>query len=1126
MSIAIINVYLSTSSAFPGSSSPPETPHTLALDSKQTYEDILPAAQALGDGLYRIQQLARVNGSLRGPDQIRKFIIDYGYVPEFAPIRAQLDRVTKIGEGVQIVLADGSSFNILPANPTQPAPRHSDPFAISSAVPAPGQAGDGLVDESTEKKPSETGSVESIRQEILQRAEGIVEGLSSDREDYQPVAHETLELLRAGNYRGALEAFVPLSGRYQKNLQIQLARVLMLLLIGEVGKAAGAIEVIQKTYPAHRRNPLLQQVAELKNRLRAAIRRPDALSGDGVGPAEPARFLALKTEGLVRPPTDQGSPTGDGVGELQGALILTRRRGEMVKIGDDIWVGVRDIGRGKVRLTIDAPRNLPIHDDMPREAQVTPRHSSGPDVKTLDSRKEHGPFLQDGIFKLSGLIKTLEVRQSLRIGETIKVTILEIDGNQTRIRFVAPKQVPIWRFELLQNKKQPSGDGVGLRPYGPLGPEGEREIKKIWVVDDSENLRLRIVETLVDLGYEVRSFERPADLVKALQSEEPDLVLTDLQMPGFSGLDLLQAMRLDEASRHIAVALMSFGFDERLAHYYQRAGFVDAIEKGGLTDEARVEKLITDARAWYVNQHGDGVEPMSGRARLRRFLAESHINEGIGDGLTHITIGPKSIVKRGVSGLLKRKVSVEGIVKPSEGKRKTSAEGRAILIDPKAVRIETVEFKEALDKDFNLDESPEGKNVETYLKDLAEVGRDKDVLVVSGALQSSFRDPNGFIIRNGQLIRKPDGVRGRHQEKYEPLNGLYTVFVLDEDRPGVEIVYIAKNALLKNTRVSREIQRAISGPVITWQGANVTEDLWIAHPPRRKNEVTWDPEKTRASFSAIGTFPNNQIALVHLYGNKDKAPELTVSEFADALLKLGVQDSILLEGSAGAQYWVHGDLEPRMAQPKEGSMTPGEGRKIGAMLVVRERSHSGDGMVADDTIQMLELETHREVDSDEELAGYILERARQEGLRPESKGEETAPHPEALRIAAVGPESARFIDAYFSQRKYKPAFLAAALGAIDVELASNLRSKGWRVIPLEYALEGGRISLEHLERALGVSLTHAISDSIYRPDGDPRSLSIIHIQNALQGARDILRGATEITEEVIRAAEQMLWWAA
>jgi carbon storage regulator len=42
-------------------------------------------------------------------------------------------------------------------------------------------------------------------------------------------------------------------------------------------------------------------------------------------------------------------------------LVLTRKPGESIRIGDDISIVVIEIQRGQVKLAIDAPRDIPVH---------------------------------------------------------------------------------------------------------------------------------------------------------------------------------------------------------------------------------------------------------------------------------------------------------------------------------------------------------------------------------------------------------------------------------------------------------------------------------------------------------------------------------------------------------------------------------------------------------------------------------------------------------------------------------------------------------------------------------------------------------------------------------------------
>src|ERR1044071_7810101 len=67
--------------------------------------------------------------------------------------------------------------------------------------------------------------------------------------------------------------------------------------------------------------------------------------------------------------------------------------------------------------------------------------------------------------------------------------------------------------------------------------------ERILVVDDEVNARTALTELLRDEGFEV---EMAADAFKALGKYEdfaPHVVITDLQMPGMSGIDLMKKMR-------------------------------------------------------------------------------------------------------------------------------------------------------------------------------------------------------------------------------------------------------------------------------------------------------------------------------------------------------------------------------------------------------------------------------------------------------------------------------------------------------------------------------------------------------------------------------------------------------
>ena len=59
-----------------------------------------------------------------------------------------------------------------------------------------------------------------------------------------------------------------------------------------------------------------------------------------------------------------------------------------------------------------------------------------------------------------------------------------------------------------------------------------RQDKKIWVADDDESIRWVLEKGLTEAGFNVSTFEDGNEVVNQLDIESPNIVLTDMRMPG------------------------------------------------------------------------------------------------------------------------------------------------------------------------------------------------------------------------------------------------------------------------------------------------------------------------------------------------------------------------------------------------------------------------------------------------------------------------------------------------------------------------------------------------------------------------------------------------------------------
>ncbi|MFG6440843.1 nitrogen regulation protein NR(I) [Roseateles sp. LKC17W] len=68
-------------------------------------------------------------------------------------------------------------------------------------------------------------------------------------------------------------------------------------------------------------------------------------------------------------------------------------------------------------------------------------------------------------------------------------------------------------------------------------------MKSIWVVDDDHSIRFVLEKALAREGLPVRSFSNARDMLAALDEDSPQVLVSDIRMPGGSGLELLAKVK-------------------------------------------------------------------------------------------------------------------------------------------------------------------------------------------------------------------------------------------------------------------------------------------------------------------------------------------------------------------------------------------------------------------------------------------------------------------------------------------------------------------------------------------------------------------------------------------------------
>jgi len=119
-------------------------------------------------------------------------------------------------------------------------------------------------------------------------------------------------------------------------------------------------------------------------------------------------------------------------------------------------------------------------------------------------------------------------------------------------------------------------------------------MKKIWIVDDDEEMGRAVRLMLKLLDCETTVFLNARAAVQALMNGgRPDLMVLDINMPGVTGLDLLEFLRRNAATRYLPVVMLSTEASEVTIDRASELGADAYISKPVTIDE--LERAINEA---------------------------------------------------------------------------------------------------------------------------------------------------------------------------------------------------------------------------------------------------------------------------------------------------------------------------------------------------------------------------------------------------------------------------------------------------------------------------------------------------------------------------------------------------
>ena len=125
---------------------------------------------------------------------------------------------------------------------------------------------------------------------------------------------------------------------------------------------------------------------------------------------------------------------------------------------------------------------------------------------------------------------------------------------------------------------------------------------QIWIAEDDRSLRWVMEKALVRDGIAVRSFETGDELLQALKMAQPEIIISDIRMPGIDGLELLKEIHGNHSHIPVIITTAHSDLDSAVAAY--QGGAFEYLPK-----PFDLEELVDVARRGLSFAHENRSEP-------------------------------------------------------------------------------------------------------------------------------------------------------------------------------------------------------------------------------------------------------------------------------------------------------------------------------------------------------------------------------------------------------------------------------------------------------------------------------------------------------------------------------------
>jgi diguanylate cyclase (GGDEF)-like protein len=144
---------------------------------------------------------------------------------------------------------------------------------------------------------------------------------------------------------------------------------------------------------------------------------------------------------------------------------------------------------------------------------------------------------------------------------------------------------------------------------------------KVLIVDDDCHVLTALSTLLEPWGLHVTTLVDPQQFWQVLEASTPDLLILDIEMPGFSGIELCQVVRNDSRWSELPVLFLSGHNDAELVHQVFAVGADDYVHKPIVGPELIARILNRLERTRILHRFAE-TDELTGTATRRKFIRD------------------------------------------------------------------------------------------------------------------------------------------------------------------------------------------------------------------------------------------------------------------------------------------------------------------------------------------------------------------------------------------------------------------------------------------------------------------------------------------------------------------------